>query len=151
MGLKLKDDSPEMEERVQRLLEFGRKWVVKFEDILHKTEAGPTWLKDDRVAKVVADALHYRDGNVYRLDAYCIMPNHVHAVFTHFLKAKELLQVLVPEGLRFISKNPPLDRIMKSLEGYSAWEAIGVIGRRGDSGNGKATITSCATTRSLIE
>jgi len=131
IGLKLKDDSPEMEEHEQRLLEFGRKWFVKFEDILHKTEAGPTWLKDDRVAKVVADALHYRDGNVYRLDAYCIMSNHVHAVFAPFLTAEELRQVLLPEGLRFISKNPPLDRIMKSLKGYSAWEANGAIGRRG--------------------
>jgi len=38
---------------------------------------------------------------------------------------------LLPEGLRFISKNPPLDGIMKSLKGYSAWEANGAIGRRG--------------------
>src|SRR5262249_640960 len=84
IGLKLKADSPEMEEHEQRLLEFGRKWFVKFEDILHKAEAGPTWLKEDRVAKVVADALHYRDGNVYCLDAYCIMWNHVQAVFVRF-------------------------------------------------------------------
>lgn len=74
IGLKLKDDSPEMEAHEQRFLEFRRKWFVKFEDILHKkAETGPTWLKDERVARVVADALHYRDGKVYRLDAYCIM------------------------------------------------------------------------------
>jgi len=59
------------------------------------------------------------------------MSNHVHAVFAPFLSAEELRQVLLTEGLRFISKNPPLDRIMKSLKGYSAWEANGVIGRRG--------------------
>jgi len=62
MGLKLKDNSPEMEEHEQRLLEFSRKWFVKFEDMLHKIEIGPTYLKDERVAKVVADALRYRDG-----------------------------------------------------------------------------------------
>jgi putative transposase len=130
-GLRLKDNSPEIEEHEQRLIEFSRKWFVKFEDILHKADSGPSWLKDERVAKVVADALHYRDGKVYRLDAYCIMSNHVHAVFAPILSAEELRQVLVPEGLRFLSKNPPLDRIMKSLKGYSAWEANGIIGRRG--------------------
>lgn len=129
--LKLNDDSPEMEEHENRLLEFNRKWFTQFEDILHKEETGPIWLKDERVAKVVADALHYRNGKVYRLDAYCIMSNHVHTVFAPFLSAEELREILLPEGLRFKSKNPPLDRIMKSLKGYSAWEANGVIGRRG--------------------
>jgi putative transposase len=131
LGLMQRDNSPELEEHERRLLEFDRKWFVKFEDILHKAETGPTWLKEERVAKVVADALHHRDGKVYRLEAYCIMSNHVHAVFAPFLSAEELREVLLPEGLRFISKNPPLDRIMKSLKGYSAWEANGVIGRRG--------------------
>src|SRR5437899_951104 len=41
----------------------------------------PTWLSDARVADVVAEALHHRDGKKYRLDAYSIMPNHVHSVF----------------------------------------------------------------------
>jgi len=123
--LKLKDDSPEMEAHERRFLEFRRKWFVDFEDILHKAETGPTWLKDERVAKIVADALHYRDGKVYRLDAYCVMSNHVHAVFAPFLSAAELREALLPDGLRFISKNPPPDRIMKSLKGYSAWEANG--------------------------
>src|SRR5262249_42737777 len=132
VALNLKGDSREMETPEQRLMEFRRKWFVKFEEILHKEETGPTtWLKDEQGAKIVADALHYRDGNVYRLDAYCIMSNHVHTVFAPFLSAEELRQVLLPEGLRFVSKNPPLDRVMKSLKGYSAWEANGAIGRRG--------------------
>lgn len=131
VALKLKDDSPEIKAHELSLREFHRKWFVQFEEILHKQETGPTWLKDDQVAKIVADALHYRDGKAYRLDAYCIMSNHVHTVFAPFLTAEELREVLLPEGLRFISKNPPLDRIMKSLKGYSAWEANGAIGRRG--------------------
>lgn len=130
-GLKLKHDSPDIEAHEHKFLEFRRRWFVKFEDILHKEETGPTWLKNDRVAKVVADALQYRDGKVYRLDAYCIMSNHVHAVFAPFLSAAELREILLPEGLRFISKNPPLDKIMKSLKGFSAWEANGALGRRG--------------------
>ena len=38
--------------------------------------------KIDRIAKEIADSLHYRDGKMYCLDAYCIMSNHVHVVFT---------------------------------------------------------------------
>lgn len=129
--MNLKDDSPELKAHEQRLREFGQKWFRKYEDVLHKAETGPTWLKDERIAKIVADALHYRDGKVYRLDAYCIMSNHVHAVFRPFISGEELREVRLPEGLRFISRNPPLADIMKSLKGYSAWEANNAIGRRG--------------------
>jgi REP element-mobilizing transposase RayT len=79
----------------------------------------------------VAEALRYRDGQIYRLDAYCIMSNHVHVVFAPFLSARELREVLLPEGLRFISKNPSLDAIMKSLKGYTAWESNRALGRKG--------------------
>ncbi|MBO0720534.1 MAG: hypothetical protein J2P41_06920 [Blastocatellia bacterium] len=129
--LGLKEESPELKAHEQKLLEFRRKWFERYEDILHKAEEGPTWLKDERIAKIVADALHFRDGKVYRLDAYCIMSNHVHAVFKPFLSGEELREIMLPEGLRFASRNPPLAKIMKSLKGYSAWEANNALGRRG--------------------
>ena len=131
VGLKLRDDSPEMKAHEKSLVDFQRRWFVKFEEILHQAETGPTWLKDEQIARVVADALHKRDGEVYRLDAYCIMSNHVHAVFAPFLSFAELRETLLPEGLRFISKNPPLDVILKSLKGYTAWEANRALGRKG--------------------
>jgi hypothetical protein len=97
-GLKMEDDSPQLQAHAKRLQEFHRHWFAKFEDILHKAETGPTWLKDECVAKVVADALHYRDGKVLRLDAYCIMSNHVHTVFSPFLEEKDLRELLSPLG-----------------------------------------------------
>jgi putative DNA methylase len=47
-----------------------------------KAAFGPTWLRDDRIARVVADALQYGDSerHFYRLRAWVIMPNHVHVV-----------------------------------------------------------------------
>ena len=66
----------------QRELEWKRQWFRKFEDTLDNAQNGPVWLKDERIAKEVADSMHYLDGKVYHLDAYCIMANHVHAVFT---------------------------------------------------------------------
>ena len=127
----LESDSPERRAHSQKIREFHRQWFGKFEDILHKAKNGPTWLKDDRVAKIVADALHYRDGSIFRLDCYCIMSNHVHAVFAPFLSERELREIRLYEGVSFLSKNPPLDAIMKSLKGYTAWEANRVLGRKG--------------------
>jgi len=56
------------------------KYFAKYEDLLDGKTHGPTWLHDDRIAKVIADALHYWDGKRYQLLCYCIMPNHVHLV-----------------------------------------------------------------------
>lgn len=128
---KLQDGSLGMEAHLQRLTEFRRQWFVKFEEALHKADTGPTWLKDESVASIVAEALHHRDANVYRLEAYCIMSNHVHVVFSPFLSAEELREVVMPEGLRFISKNPPLDKVMQSLKGWTAWRCNQALGRKG--------------------
>ncbi len=61
--------------------EIDRRHFREMESLLHKAEQGPLWLGEARIADIVAEGLRYRDGKVYRLDAYCIMPNHVHIVF----------------------------------------------------------------------
>jgi putative transposase len=74
-------------------LAFQRRWFRKFELLLDAGKTGPLWLGEPRVAELVREALHYRDGKVYSLDAFCIMPNHVHTVFAPLLseaKAREL-------------------------------------------------------------
>jgi REP element-mobilizing transposase RayT len=43
--------------------------------------SGACFLKNTRVAQMVADAIRHFDGNRYRCYAWCVMPNHVHAVF----------------------------------------------------------------------
>ena len=62
-------------------MDFERKWFAKFESVLDGSTHGPVWLRDDRIAAQIAEGLRYRDGRVYRLDAFSIMANHVHAVF----------------------------------------------------------------------
>ena len=64
-----------------RIFQQKREWFRKIEKTLDDAQSGPVWLKDDQIAKVVADSMHYLDGKVYHLDAYCIMANHVHVVF----------------------------------------------------------------------
>jgi len=39
------------------------------------------FLKDDKCVKVVANTLHFWDNKRIELISYCIISNHVHAVF----------------------------------------------------------------------
>ncbi len=112
-------------------LEFRRRWFARFEEILDKQETGPTWLADSRIAEIVADSLKYRDGRDYSLTAYTIMSNHVHSVFAPKLQDRSLTEVRKQGRTAFISADPPLGAIMKSLKGYTARQANKVLQRTG--------------------
>jgi len=114
-----------------RLIAFQRRWFLRFEDVLHRAEHGPTWLKDERIAELIAASLRHRDSKVYRLDAYCIMSNHVHAVFKPFLDERSLRVRNDVEKLSFQSDDPPLSVIMQSLKSYTANEANKLLKRSG--------------------
>ena len=43
---------------------------------------GNCWLRDNQLAEIVQNALLYFDAEQYRMHAWCVMPNHVHALFT---------------------------------------------------------------------
>lgn len=51
---------------------------------LLRIERGACFLKDDCIARIVADAFRYFDHERYQLFAWSIMPNHVHVVFRPF-------------------------------------------------------------------
>ena len=114
-----------------------REWFRKIEKTLDDAQSGPVWLKDDQIAKQVADSMHYLDGKVYRLDAYCIMANHVHVVFTPL--PKQPLAVPQTFSLQTDQNDAQtkslcyntLSSIMQSLKGYTARKANQRLGRRG--------------------
>jgi REP element-mobilizing transposase RayT len=56
---------------------------LRQDERLDNARSGPMWLQDPRVADIVADALLYGETarRLYRLHAWVIMPNHVHAIF----------------------------------------------------------------------
>lgn len=127
-------------------LTFQRRWFQKFEAQLHAEVAGPTWLKNAQVAAIVAEALHHRDGKEYRLDAFCVMSNHVHVVFAPLLTeqvAGELADEIILrkksgggktqiDSLRYPEKaNATLAVIMQSLKGYTAWKCNVALERTG--------------------
>ena len=109
----------------QKHHEWNRRWFRQFETALDSAQIGPLWLKDERIAKEVAESLHYRDGKVYRLDAYCIMANHVHVVF-----APLAIQPSEEPQTNSLLYNT-LASIMQSLKGYTAYKANRPLGRSG--------------------
>ena len=122
----------ELNECLHRLEEFHREWFVKFEDVLHTAESGPMWMKEEPVAAKVAENLHRLDGDAYRLDAYCVMSNHVHVVFTPLLSEAELQESFDEGGhLTFLREHPGLSRIMHSVKGRTARECNLVLSRKG--------------------
>ncbi len=75
--------------------------------------AGSCFLSNPSVAKIVADAVRHFDSDRYKLFAWCVMPNHVHAVFR-------------PLGRHGLSD------ILHSWKSYSAKEANRILERSGE-------------------
>ncbi|MBI4327600.1 MAG: 4-hydroxyproline epimerase [Chloroflexi bacterium] len=96
----------------QSLLEIEneRERLIQLEQYLDRGH-GRGALQKPEVAALVQNALLRFDGERYRLFAWVVMPNHVHA----------LLEVL----------NTPLARILHSWKAYSALEANRLLQRRG--------------------
>jgi REP element-mobilizing transposase RayT len=61
--------------------DFALEQLKRIEKFLD-TGYGNCFLRDDRLAEIVQNALLYFDGRRYTLHAWCVMPNHVHVLFT---------------------------------------------------------------------
>ncbi len=86
---------------------------LHFEELDHRRhDRGADYLKNPRIAKVVAETFRHFDGIRYRLFAWVIMSNHVHIVF---------------QPLN--SHNVP--GILHSWKRFSAREANKILGRSG--------------------
>ncbi len=86
-----------------------RKRMANYEDAGH----GACWLRDERVALIVEQAMLHFDGRRYRLLAWCVMPNHVHAM------------IETVEGIS-------LSDVLHSWKSYTANQANAVLGRQGE-------------------
>jgi REP element-mobilizing transposase RayT len=92
---------PEAERRIHRRIEDAL-------DLGH----GACWLRRPEIAALVRDSLQYFDGNLYRLHAWVVMPNHVHVLVT-------------PLGDRSLSG------IVHSWKSYTATQANKMLERNG--------------------
>jgi putative transposase len=106
------------QERAQRAYLEQRRLFGKWDAALDTADNGPFWLRDSRVANLVAESIHYRTGRVYDLEAFCVMPNHVHLVYTPLIKEEE--------------KYYAMSAIMHSLKLYTGRRANLLLEREGD-------------------
>lgn len=94
---------PEIEANAER-----RKRVDAYLDQGH----GSCYLKDERLAQIVQNALLHQDGQRYLLHAWAVMPNHVHTLFT-------------PQS------GVDLSQIAHSWKSFTANECNRILGRSG--------------------
>lgn len=71
---------------------------------------GDCWLKQPEIARLVAGAIQFHQGERFELHAWCVMPNHVHAV------------------LRPLA-GWTLSQILKGWKGFTAWSANRLLNR----------------------
>ncbi len=86
-----------------------RKLIARYEDAGH----GACYLGDQRIAALVENTLLHFDDRRYRLIAWCIMPNHVHALIE-------------------TRREWPLSSLVHSWKSYTAQRANQILNRRGD-------------------
>jgi REP element-mobilizing transposase RayT len=104
--------------RSEQALEEHRSFV-KWDAVLDQAKSGPRWISQPGIAEVVKEAMHYRDGKVFDLHAFCIMSNHVHAIFKLISMSD------------WQSDVPPLNKVMQSLKRHTARQANILLGREG--------------------
>jgi REP element-mobilizing transposase RayT len=92
-------------------ISFGR-WDAALDEHAQNRK----WLAVPAVREIVSKALHYRNGKVYELIAFCIMPNHIHILFTPLQKDGAYI---------------PLEKIMQSLKRHTARQANKTLNRQG--------------------
>jgi REP element-mobilizing transposase RayT len=85
---------------------------LQHDERLDRSDFGPAWLRDTRVASMLVNALQYGETvrQLYHLHAWVIMPNHVHAV---------------------LDPGVPMPGIMRWLKGRTGRMANRILGRTG--------------------
>ena len=91
--------------------EYYERFSAKIEEWLD-AGSGSCVLREERASAIIADALKHFNGERYKLGAWVVMPNHVHAIITPL-------------------KGFDLSEILHSWKSYSAHEINRLLGRTG--------------------
>ena len=114
---KLSEAPDVAQEQIQEALDRLQHMFDKWDDALDAANYGPQWLRNPQVASLVADSIRYRNGKLYDLYTFCVMPNHVHLVFK---------PLVGDDGVTY-----SLPFILMGLKGYTGRKANVILGRRG--------------------
>ncbi|HXP85811.1 MAG TPA: transposase [Bryobacteraceae bacterium] len=90
---------------------------LNMDPILDVARTGPLYLAMPKIARVVIDALHYRDRHLHHLQlhSFVVMPNHVHVLMTLLVEVSKVTQSLK----RFTARE--CNRIL-GLTGQPFWQ-----------------------------
>uniref|UniRef100_A0A832DIR7 Transposase IS200-like domain-containing protein n=1 Tax=Ignavibacterium album TaxID=591197 RepID=A0A832DIR7_9BACT len=88
---KLKD---ELEKKASSLSAKEKRLFIKYDELLDSGKFGIPLLKKNEIADIIKNIIHMFDGLYYNLICYCIMPNHVHLVFSIFNNEKSLSDIM---------------------------------------------------------
>ncbi|KAB2833733.1 MAG: hypothetical protein F9K48_07795 [Candidatus Brocadia sp.] len=115
------------DEKIKKLemLNMHKRHFGNFDEMLDKAANNQSWLEDDRIAQVIVDAMHFRDKKTYNLLAYCIMPNHVHMIFTIRRRTSSLYKGKTASGPYVVTK------ILENLKWYTAMKANEILNCKG--------------------
>lgn len=105
-----------IERDIQRYDEHKR-YFGKFDHALDSAQNAPHWLAQPAIGDMLHASILYRDGHQYDLHASTILSNHAHIVFTPLLQTAD--------------EPYPLEDIMQSLKGYTAFKANRLLKRSG--------------------
>jgi REP element-mobilizing transposase RayT len=83
--------------------------------LLDNERNGRSYLRQSEIAKMVVDAIRFRNGGAYELHRYVVMPNHVHMLIT----PHESLSKLTQSIKRFTARE---GNRMLALTGRPFWQ-----------------------------
>ncbi len=111
--------SPDLRRQLAQLMRKKRYTAQKkqfkaYDDFLDSNLNAPHWLKQEAVAQLNAQAIHFYDAKRYQLLAFCIMSNHIHLLFK-----------LLPGA-------PELKKVMQDLKKYTGLHSNRLLGREGN-------------------
>jgi putative transposase len=109
IGLEAQEGFSRLDETIRE--DYHRRFTQRFHDLIDECR-GECLLARPECAKLLADRILAGHGGDYRLDAWCLMPNHFHAV------------VDPAEGRT-------LGKVLQSWKGGSAREINAALGRKG--------------------
>ncbi|MDO8971312.1 MAG: hypothetical protein Q7U74_11530 [Saprospiraceae bacterium] len=113
---------------MKRIRDARKRNFGKYDHQLDTHPYGKCYLKQTEVAEIVATKMLKYDGSLYDLQAYSIMPNHVHVLFSM------AVQVVDEQGVwpdEIPEDYVQLDKVMKLIKGGSSYTANRHLGRSG--------------------
>jgi REP element-mobilizing transposase RayT len=100
----LEKDPAELSVKEKRLFK-------KYDDLLDSGNYGENYLLNKQIASIIKEVIEKYENELYKVICYCIMPNHVHIVFTILDTRKTLSDIMkLIKGSSAISINKLLNR-----------------------------------------